>query len=84
MTNSSIDVGLQSKPNITKDMQNRNNFKLGLGNNFAKFYPLGFTNKVLMRHILDGGHSRESVINEHLDVMNDHIHLPSECCMITL
>ena len=37
-----------------------------------------------MRHILNGGHSREIVINEYLDVMNDHMHLPSECCMITL
>ena len=32
-----------------------------------------------MRHILDGGHSRGSVINEHLDVVNDQMHLPNEC-----
>ena len=32
MTNNSINFGLQSKPNIIIDMQNRNNFKLGLGN----------------------------------------------------
>ena len=32
MTNSRIDFGLQSKPNIIIDMQNRNNFKLGLEN----------------------------------------------------
>ena len=32
MTNISIAFGLKSKPNITIDMHNRNNFKLGLGN----------------------------------------------------
>ena len=37
-----------------------------------------------MRHIHDSSHLRESVINEDLDVVNDHMHLPSECCMITL
>ena len=43
------------------------------------FIPLDFISKILMRHILDGDYSRESVINEevnegfHLYVVNDHI-----------
>ena len=32
-----------------------------------------------MRHILDDGHSRGSVINEHLDLVNHYMRLPSEC-----
>ena len=32
MTNNSIDFDLQSKPNITINMQNRNNFNIRLGN----------------------------------------------------
>ena len=32
MTNNNIDFDLQSKPNITINMQNRNNFNIRLGN----------------------------------------------------
>ena len=32
LTNTNINFGLQSKPNIIIVMQNRNNFKIGLGN----------------------------------------------------
>ena len=40
------------------------------------FIPLGFTIKVLIRHILDGDHSRGSVVNEgFLHLVNDHIHI---------
>ena len=39
------------------------------------FIPLGFTSKLLMRHIHDDDHSRGSVVNEqfYLHVLNDHI-----------
>ena len=43
----------------------------------ARFYPIGFTSKVVMRHILNSDHSRGSVVNEEslCNVVNDHIHI---------
>ena len=39
------------------------------------FMPVGFTNKVLMRHLLNGSYSRGSVVNKgFIHVVNDHIH----------
>ena len=39
------------------------------------FISLGFTSKVLTRHIHDDDHSRGSIVNEqfHLHVVNNHI-----------
>ena len=39
------------------------------------FIPLGFTSKLLMRHIHNDDNSRGTIVNEqfHLHVVNDHI-----------